>query len=323
MALSDLTVYSEYVYTTLTETVAQQIQLFNDASRGALQLRSAKHQGDYSDEISWAFVSGLVRRRNAYGTASVSGKVLTNHIETMVKVAAGTPPIDMAQSQFNWIQINPAEAGTIMGQQLAAQTLADMVNTAIAATDTALNSVSAVKSDTSTATDGTQLATFVNLNLAAMKFGDRSNAIVAWIMHSKPVTDLYTNALTNAEKLFLYDTVSVIGDPFGRRFIVTDSPALVKTGSPNKYHTLGLVPGAARVDQNDDLVDNWQSVNGNENILRTYQAEWSYSLGVKGFTWDKTNGGHSPTDAAITTAGNWDQIATSIKDIAGVLMITQ
>jgi hypothetical protein len=62
MALSDLAVFSEYVYSALSEVIAQQIDLFNAASRGTLILRTAAHQGDYSDEAIWAKISGLVRR---------------------------------------------------------------------------------------------------------------------------------------------------------------------------------------------------------------------------------------------------------------------
>ena len=47
MALSDLQVYSEYAYTTFTETLQQQVELFNAATGGALLLSSAAHQGDF------------------------------------------------------------------------------------------------------------------------------------------------------------------------------------------------------------------------------------------------------------------------------------
>lgn len=36
---------------------------------------------------------------------------------------------------------------------------------------------------------------------------------------------------------------------------------------------------------------------------------------------DIANGGKSPTDAELATGSNWDQVATSIKDTAGVLTI--
>jgi hypothetical protein len=71
---------------------------------------------------------------------------------------------------------------------------------------------------------------------------------------------------------------------------------------------------------NGDFVQNVQTLNGDENIKRTIQSEWSYNLGIKGYAWDKTNGGKSPNDAALATGTNWDRYATSFKDTAGVLL---
>jgi hypothetical protein len=63
-----------------------------------------------------------------------------------------------------------------------------------------------------------------------------------------------------------------------------------------------------------------QTANGDENIQRSIQSEWTYNLGIKGAAWDKTNGGKSPNDAALATAANWDRYATDFKDTAGVLI---
>ena len=315
MALSDLSVYSEYAYTTATEILAQQIELFNGASRGAISLGTSPIQGDYSDQIMWQKISGLVRRRNAYGTGSVSSKKLTNLVDTMVKVAAGTPPVEMNKSQFTWIQMNPAEAGVILGKQLAVDSMADMLNTAIMSGYAALAGVSDVVLDVTGATD--KKMTPGNLNLAAHKFGDRAQDIVCWLSHSATMASFYGTAITNANLLFNYGSINVNSDPFGRVFIVSDSTSLVNSTT---YYVLGLVPGAITVNHNGDYDENWQRTNGDENILTTYQAEWTYNLGIKGFAWDKTNGGASPADGALATSSNWDKYATSVKDIAGVVM---
>lgn len=320
MALSDLAVFSEYAYSAMTETIAQQIHLFNGASRGAINLEYGAHQGDYSEEAFFAKIGGLVRRRNAYGTGTVAGKVLQNKVDRMVKVAAGTPPISLDPGQFKWIQQNPEVAGAAMGQQLAGDMLADMLNTGIGACYAALSQVAALKYDNTAQTTATLNAKACND--AAALFGDRSGDIVAWIVHSTPMHDYWDWAIDNKGILFKYDTINVMEDPFGRLFVVTDCPNLITTGTPNVYHSLGLVPGAIDVDQNNDFTDNYQTINGQENIARTYQAEWTYELGIYGFAWDKTNGGASPTDAAIMTATNWDQYSTSIKDTAGVVLET-
>lgn len=320
MALSDLAVYSEYAYASMTEVLRQRIDLFNAATGGAITLRSAAHQGDFSDVAFFAKISGLVRRRNSYGSGSVAEKKLAHLVDTMVKVAAGTPPVRLDPGQFKWIQQNPEVAGAALGQQLAVDTMADMLNVGLGASYAALSAQSAVVYDATGNTSPEDTLSFSNLNNGQAKFGDQASTISAWVMHSKPMFDLYGKNLTNAAQLFNYGNINVIRDPFGKLLVMTDSPNLVINGTPNNYAVLGLVPGAVIIDQNNDYTANEEAKNGDENIIRTFQAEWSYNVGVRGFAWDKTNGGKSPNDAALLTATNWDKYATSHKDLAGVVI---
>ena len=320
MALSDLAVYSEYAYASMTEVLRQRIDLFNAATGGAITLRSAAHQGDFSDVAFFAKISGLVRRRNAYGSGSVGEKKLAHLVDTMVKVAAGTPPVRLDPGQFKWIQQNPEVAGAALGQQLAVDTMADMLNVGLGASYAALSAQTAVVYDATGNTLPENTLSFGNLNNGQAKFGDQASTISAWVMHSKPMFDLYGKNLSNAERLFNYGNINVMRDPFGKLLVMTDSQNLVITGTPNNYAVLGLVPGAVIIDQNNDYTANEEAKNGDENIIRTFQAEWSYNVGVRGFAWDKTNGGKSPNDAALLTATNWDKYATSHKDLAGVVV---
>ena len=324
MALSDLAVYSEYAYSAFSEILRQQVDLFNAATGGAIMLQSAAHQGDFSDVAFFAKVTGgLVRRRNAYGSGTVAEKVLKHLVDTSVKVAAGTPPVRLDPGQFRWIQQNPEVAGAAMGQQLAVDTMADMLNVGLGSVYSALSQVPDVVYDATANIDAAdKLPTWNNLNNGQAKFGDQSSQIAAWIMHSTPMHKLYGSNLTNGERLFTYGTVNVVRDPFGKLLVMTDSPNLFAAGAPNVYHILGLVPGGVLIGQNNDFDANEETKNGDENIIRTYQAEWSYNIGVKGFAWDKANGGKSPTDAALFTSTNWDKYATSHKDLAGVVVKT-
>lgn len=322
MALSDLAVFSEYAYDSMNELLAQQIELFNAASRGSIVLQPAAHQGDYSDRAFWARIDGLIRRRNAYGTATIAEKDLAQLIDTMVKVAAGTPPVRVDPGQFRWIQQNSELGGVLYGRQLAEGMLQDMLNTGLMCVVTALTGAAEAVVD---ATGGT--ATQVLFNTGQRVFGDRSDAIGVWVMHSKPLFDIYGAALANTAGLFTFGTVNIKQDAFGRPFIISDSPSLtvpdgVALGT-DMFRILGLTDNAIVVHQNNDFDQNMETSNGRENIIRTIQSEWSYNLGVKGFAWDKTNGGKSPNDAALAVSTNWDRYATSVKDLAGVLINTQ
>lgn len=319
MALSDLAVYSEYAYSTMTELAAQEVEKFNAASQGMITLIPAANQGDYSDVVKWKKINGLVRRRNAYGTGAVTEKVMQNLTDTMVKVAAGTPPVRIDPSMLLWIQRNPEEAGVVLGEQLAKDLVADMLNAAILAGYSAMIQNAAILYNATSDTPDTLTA--AAMNKAAAKFGDRSQDIVGWVTHSLPYHNFIGNNLANSASLFTYGTVAVRSDIQGRPFIITDSSSLIDTvPTPDTYHLLGLVSGAISVEQNADFIANEQTINGDENIKRTYQAEWSYNLGVKGYAWDKTNGGKSPNDAALGTSTNWDKYATSDKDGPGVIL---
>lgn len=322
MALSDLQVFNEYAYLTMTEVIDQQIQLFNGASNGVLALASAKNQGDYNEAAFWKKVSGLVRRRNAYGSGAVSAVNLTQGREVSVKIAAGTPPVNIPPGQMRWIQHAPEHAGVVIGQQLAGDMLGDMVNTALGIANAALRQNSATYLN-----KATDKMTFQFLADAAIKFGDRQSEIVTWAMHSIPMYNLFSEALGNATHLFTYGTVNVMRDPTGRVFLVSDSPSLVTVDTgpdpdTTTYHTLGLVRGAVSIEQNNDFDSTIVDQTGDENILRQFQAEWTYNASVKGYAWDKTAGGNSPTNAALMTSTNWDKIATSYKDTAGVVIDT-
>jgi len=318
MALSDMTVFNSFAYSAFTETIAQQVRLFNEASANALVLRPARNIGDFDEEAFFSSISGLVRRRDAYGSGSVSPVDLAQLQKNTVKVAGGSVPVRWTPQQFSWVQLNQEEAGAAIGEQFAEGVFQDYLNTAITSLSAAIGNQSAVNFD---ATDGTlELADLVK---GSALFGDRSSRLRAWVIHSKPMHDLYSTTITNSNDLFQFGNVNIMQDGFGRRFIVTDSPALVTAGSPDEYHTLGLVEGAAMVEDNGDLFTNIDTENGNENILRTWQAEYTFNMGLKGYTWDEANGGASPTDAELGTGTNWDKIATDIKDTSGVVVDSQ
>lgn len=319
MSLANLKVFNQYAYTTFLELLAYNVNLFNAATRGALALRSASNQGDYSDATLYSRISGLVRRRNAYGTGAVSAVDLNMLQATSVKVAAGTPPVNIDPHFWSWIQRSPDEAGVVIGKQLAEDSLADQVSMSVKALVAALTNTGAtVVSDGTAANLGLGA-----LNTGAALFGDRAQDILCWVMHSKPWHDMIAAALTNTSQLFVFGTVKVMQDGLGRPFIVTDQPDLPYTSSGQKYHTLGLVSGATLVEQNPDYLENIETRNGDENITRTWQAQWTYNLALKGYAWDKSNGGHSPSTAALATGTNWDAYATSIKDLPGILVNSQ
>lgn len=312
----DLQVFNEHTRTVMTETIDQDVQKFNEASGGALVLLNKPFDGDFSIESAFKSIAGLVRRRNAYGSGAVTAKRLQEMLNVAVKVAAGTAPVEFEPQQYQWTLRNPELAAIKIGEQLAKARLADMLNAGIASAVAAIGGNADMKLDASAAA-----IDFKALNKGAAKMGDRSGSLKAWIVHSTTMHVLYENALTNAERLFAYDGVNVVRDPFGRVFVITDAPALVDAGG--KYHSLGLVEGGVVVNDNDDFNAVLVNNTGSENILASYQAEWTFGVAVKGYAWDMADGGKSPNDTALATPTNWDKVASSNKDTAGVLVVSK
>lgn len=320
----DLVKFNRQVYTATTELVDQQVEAFNAASRGALVLApSAENRGDFSMEASFKQIANLVRRRDVNnGTGSVTPSRLQQLKKVSVKVAGGTPPIVFEPAQYRWILDSPARAADIIAQQLSKAMIQDMVNVALRGLVAAFTGNSAVTHNITTAT--TKTPSLSSLTAASAKFGDRASSIAAWVMHSVSMNNLWQNALANSNQLFNFGNVAVREDQFGRVYVVTDSPSLVKMNeSTANYSTLGLVTGAALVEPNNDFDATMVDETGKENIQRTYQAEWSYNLGIHGYSWNDTDGGSSPNDTALGTATNWPKLVTSNKDTAGVMLVSE
>lgn len=69
----DLQVFNKQVYTVMTEVADQDVQKFNEASGGAIVLMNKPFAGDFDIKSAFKHVSGLVRRRNAYGSGAAAG----------------------------------------------------------------------------------------------------------------------------------------------------------------------------------------------------------------------------------------------------------
>jgi hypothetical protein len=82
------------------------------------------------------------------------------------------------------------------------------------------------------------------------------------------------------------------------------------------------VSGAVEVENSEEQDIVVQDVTGLENLVVRFQGEYAYNLGVKGFKYDVTNGGANPNATAVALGTNWDTNLGSVKDRAGVCLMT-
>ncbi|AWQ86151.1 MULTISPECIES: major capsid protein [Pseudomonas] len=320
MSLSQMQVFNEYIMPATIETLDQMLVAFNAASRGAIVLSPDGFTGDFLQESFFQTLAAAQRRVDRYaanGAAPITD--LTELKNTSVKVAGGFGPVRYEPSQMTWLERPTAQGIEVASRAFAEILLKDQLNTAIAALVAAITAQAAAVNDVS-ATAGISQA---GLNNAHAKFGDASQNLITQVMQGTTYHKLIGQALANSEQLFQAGNVRVV-DILGKVSVVTDAPALMQAGAgedPDLEIILSLVQGAALVHDGRDLISNVSTTNGKERIETTLQVDYTFGLGLKGYTWDQTNGGKSPTDAEIATGSNWDKTATSIKHTAGVALI--
>lgn len=323
MSLSNMEVFNRYYMPAVYESLNQMVDRFNQASNGAIRLTAEGFEGDYMFSSFYSRLVGARRRVDRYAAnTDVSAVDLTQDKHTTVKVAGGYGPARFEPSQMTWLEKPTAEAIEVMSGMFAGDLLQDQLNSAIAALVAAIENQGTL---TTVDVSATKKVDYLAVNESHAKFGDHSSNIVAQVMDGVQYHNFIAQNLTNAQSLFQAGNVRVV-DILGRVSIVTDAPALFTPAAapaPAKRRVLSLVQDAANVHDDRNMVTNIQTTNGKQRIETTLQIDYDFGLGLKGYAWDTTNGGPSPTDAELATGANWDMIQTSIKQTAGVSAIGQ
>lgn len=317
MSLTNMQVFNQYIMPATIETLAQMIDKFNAASRGAIRLTTTGFDGDFLQESFFASIHAAQRRVDRYaanGTPSVTDLSQLKH--SAVKVAGGFGPIRFEPSQLTWLSKPTAEGIEVASRNFAEALLKDQLNTAIAALVAAISNQSTAKNDVSASAG----ISYGAINTAHALFGDHSTSLVAQVMTGQVYHKLIGQNLTNTPQLFQAQNVQVV-DILGKAVIVTDAPSLFESGTPDLQKVLSLTDSAAIVFDGGDIISNIQTNNGKDRIETTMQVDYTFGLSLKGYTWDESNGGKSPTDTELATGSNWDKVATSIKHTAGVITI--
>lgn len=308
-------VFQQQVSTAATELVAQQVQKFNAASGGALVMGDGDHIGDYIEQTSWQLIGGLAQRRNAYKDGEVNTQVLSQILDRMVKIDGRIGPVSVTPTMMKRLGKNVAEASAVVAAQSAEAMIQDYLNATASALVAAIQTNNEMVVDLSGAAGKPVAPSLRGLNKGARPMGDAYSRLIAWLMDGATYNDFTDESLTNATNLFNIGNVNIMQDGMGRRFVVSDIPALA---SGDLQYVLGLTAGAAAV-KTTPLIMKAQDVLGNENLKALMQGEYDFTVGLKGYAWaDATV--KSPTDAQLSGANAWEKITTSNKDTAGVLV---
>lgn len=320
---SDLTIYEAQFALGLMESQAQAVEGVAANSRGAINIGFSTHIGQYKYE-SYFNILDDIARRDETSVAAQTATPLTDDESISVKVLRKLPLRQHNIHAFKTKGFDKNIFFQMAGRNYGELKQADMLNTGVLALEAAL-AESGNTLDKSSVGGGSSNKTIShgNLNAVTNKFGDRSQKIMTWLMHSNSVFGLTGQTLT--------DKIVNVADPaikqnqvfaMGRPILESDIPALTDAAvsvNPVTYNVLGLVTGALIIEESEPDEVWIEPVTGTfENLVVSYQAEYAFTITIKGFKWDVGNGGSNPTDANLGTESNWDQHATSIKDTAGV-----
>lgn len=316
MSQSQMQNFNKYIMPATIETLGQMTEKFNAASGGAISLTTQGFNGDFLQQSFFASVHSSQRRVDRYApNTSVTPTDLSQLKESGVKVAGGFGPIRYEPSQMTWLN-HPTKTGVeVASRNFAEAMLKDQLNASIAAAVAAISNQVTAVNDVSASVP----LSYAAINGGHAKFGDSSSVLIADIMDGAAFHALIGANLQNTSQLFAAGNVRIV-DILGKLVVVTDAPALFVGG---KHRVLSLSSQGIVVYDGSDVVSNIETSNGKDRIETTMQVDYTFGLALKGYSWDETNGGKSPTNAKLETGTNWLKVATDIKHTAGALTIAQ
>jgi hypothetical protein len=311
---TDIIFNEELIRLGITETIEQNVDAFNEASKGTILLSSEALEGNFADEsfIKGLTASSLVSRRDQTSVAGLTAAKLEEDSTNSVKLSRRYGPVATTYDAWNRSNRDVDTFSLAFGKQLGVGIMQDMIDMLL------LGGVTAIPKSIATIGDGLSVIDYANVvdGLAAM--GDKSGRVNCLVMHSNTYFSLVDKGLS----MNALDTVGGMtireGGAYslGLPVLTTDSASLVL--SAGVYGVLGLTDGALRAIESDDMIMRAQDVLLQENLQRVIQGESSYNIGVKGCKFNSAV--INPDATAVGLADNWTYKLSDPKSGGGFLL---
>jgi hypothetical protein len=319
---SDLKIYEAQFQTGMTETLQQNVDAFNSASNGGIILRSSAHKGNYEYNAFFKKISSLITRQDITSDAALTPTKVQQEENIAVKLHRKMAS-DLTYKSAKLAGIEFDSMVFAHGEQFAKEMMAEMLNTSLLCARVALANQSDVTKDITGETN--KAVSHKSLLQTLAKFGDANDRVACWVMHSQQFFDLAVASIGDDVVNIADGIIRRVDVPgLGRPVLITDSDALIATAdTPDSYFVLGLAQGGIDVNESEGINRIIDQITGLEQLAVRVQAEYAYTLGLKGFKYDVGNGGANPDATTVGTATNWDKVATDKKDLAGVVLKCQ
>lgn len=326
-----LEVFQTKLTGTTIQLVADNLNVFNQASNGAIVLGTGEVIKDTIEKITVGIIDGLVSDRNAYapvGTPALA-KVLARIKTSSVNLSAKVGPVALTTGIMNKIMTDVNQAAGEVATQATQAILQYYISAACGAGAAAINSQSGAiytQPAHNIQPYGGFFPTSQDFPLAASLFGDANQMITTWFMDGVTWSQFIAQqAVPSAQNVFAIGNMKVFNDGLGRQFIVSDpAAAAAKTGAAATNPViLGLVPGAVAITTNGLTLAADQKLGG-ENIERWWQGEFDINVAVKGYKvkkafTDTIEGLKSAVLSDVQKSSNWELDVGSVDNSPATL----
>lgn len=307
---NDTRIYDAVAQTSYLERIQDVLEVFNQNSAGAINLRSDAISGDFTRSAIYK-IGGKIEHRDVNSTASVEEQKIGTDESIGVKVPWKYGPYSATEEAFKRRGRSVDEFYQLVGKDAADAVLAGFIEHAFVSLDAAIGSNPDMVASGSFATDHKKV-----LTKGLRKLGDRRDRIVVFAMDSTAYSDLVDDAID--QKIFEETGVVIYGGLPG----TMGKPVLVSDKIPaNKI--FGLQAGAIEIVESQAPGFRSYEENGKENLSIGYRAEGTFNLKMLGYSWN-TNGATpapaNPTLAQLGSGANWYKYALDNKSTAGVVI---
>lgn len=307
---NDTRIYDAVAQTSYLERIQDVLEVFNQNSAGAINLRSDAISGDFTRSAIYK-IGGKIEHRDVNSTASVEEQKIGTDESIGVKVPWKYGPYSATEEAFKRRGRSVDEFYQLVGKDAADAVLAGFIEHAFVSLDAAIGSNPDMVASGSFATDHKKV-----LTKGLRKLGDRRDRIVVFAMDSTAYSDLVDDAID--QKIFEETGVVIYGGLPG----TMGKPVLVSDKIPaNKI--FGLQAGAIEIVESQAPGFRSYEENGKENLSIGYRAEGTFNLKILGYSWN-TNGATpapaNPTLAQLGSGSNWYKYALDNKSTAGVVI---
>lgn len=304
------------VHATATEVIMQNVEAFTAGTRGAITLGTQMISGDMLETSMLSEIASLIARRDITADTAATVKTVSSRDENTIKIYWGTGAIEFKAVDAKRYGSDAGAFSAAIGEQIGKGIITYALNAGISAVRAAIQSQAGLITG-----DGIATVTPALLNSALKPFGDAQNQIVSFVMNGSTYNDLVGEAIISSSSSVAYGAIyEGTTGTLGRPVFVTDAAGLAMTvGAEAGTAVLGLTQDAVNIIESEAREFISEMVSGGENIKYRIQAEGSYALNVKGYSWIAASG-TNPTTAAVGTAANWEKKATDVKSTAGVIL---